>query len=73
MIPEEIFPVMEPQLCEQSMILTLICSLLKHWPHPVLSLSSLLRHLRPSYIPHYKNESKRKLALQQQGTIHVDK
>ena len=24
-------------------------------------------------IPHYRNESKRKLPLQQQGTIHVDK
>ena len=30
MIPEEIFPVVESQLCEQSMILVVICSPLKH-------------------------------------------
>ena len=28
------------QLCKQSMILAVICSPLKHWPHPVLSSSS---------------------------------
>ena len=30
------------QLCKQSMILAVICSPLKHWPHPVLSSSSRL-------------------------------
>ena len=42
------------QLCQQSMILAVICSPLKHWPHPVLSSSShLLQLLLSSYISHH--------------------
>ena len=72
MIPEEIFPVVESQLCEKSMILAGICSPLKHWPNPVLSSSShLLQLLLSFYICHHKDESKRKLALQQDDSIHI--
>ena len=72
MIPEEIFPVVESQPCEQSMIMTVICSPLKHWPPPVLSSSSHLLQLHlSSYISHHKDESKRKLALQQDDLIHI--
>ena len=72
MITEEIFPVVESQLREQSTILAVICSPLKHWPHPVLSSSShLLQLLLSSYISHHKDESKRKLALQQDDSIHI--
>ena len=54
------------QLCEHAMILAVICSPLKHWPHSVLSSSSHLHQLLlSSYISHRKDESKRKLALRQ--------
>ena len=59
-------------LCEQSMLMAMICSPLKHWPHPVLSSSShLLQLLLSSYISHHKDENNRKLALQQDDSIHV--
>ena len=54
------------------MILAVICSPLKHWPHPLLSSSSHFRQLLlSSYISHHKNESKRKLALKQDDSIHI--
>jgi len=41
------------------MILAVICSLLKRWPHPVLSsISHLLQLLLSSNISHAKDESK---------------
>ena len=61
------------QLCEQAMILAVICSLLKHWPHSVLSSSSHLHQLLlSSYISYRKDESKRKLAALRRGdSIHI--
>ena len=62
-----------PQLCEQAMILAVICSPLKHWPHSVLSSSSHLHQLLlSSYISYRKDESKRKLAALRRGdSIHI--
>ena len=54
------------------MILAVICSPLKHLPNPVLSSSShLLQLLLSCYISHHKDESKPKLALQQDDSIHI--
>ena len=59
-------------LCEQSMIMAMICLPLKHWLHPVLSSSShLLQLVLSSYISPHKDESKRKLALHQDDSIHL--
>ena len=60
------------QLSEQAMILAVICSPLKHWPHSVLSSSSHLHQLLlSSYISYRKDESQRKLALRRGDSIHI--
>ena len=47
------------QLCEQSMILAVICLPLKHWPHPVLSSSShLLQLLLSSFFLHISSQGR---------------
>lgn len=44
----------------------------KHWLHPIHSLSShILQLILSSYISHHKDESKQKLALQQDDSIHI--
>ena len=70
-IPEEIFPVVESQPCEQSMILVVIGSpLASAVPSTFFEFYLLQLHLS-SYICHHKDQSKRKLALQQDDLIHT--